>query len=355
MMLFARRRLLACLGVAAAGVALHPARALANRARRDVVCRMPTMRLNGDGFYAEFAARIGNEGDSVMARGTLTIPVAFPTEDTPDTAAAIREAETRVVLRVRLAFSSAVPEVRVDRYELALDVSRYMYGVDVRPINSLLVGDNHVPPTFIPDETTPVISAAWSAFLNGEQATVWAEDADRRIAPELSDGRREPYAFLYAQNRVMIEDAMRIVFPGFVEMIERHAVLAQSDGPSAPGTDLGQNCEIPSAGAPCFFTTATTGAVGLPDTCFELQALRRFRDTVLTRTATGRALIAEYYLIAPALVSAIDARPDARRVWLGLYRAYVLPVAVLARLGLSRLALAHYTRLVRRIQALAAS
>lgn len=350
---FARRRFLACIGLAATGATLHPERALANLARRDVNCQIPTIRLNGEGYFAEFGARVRNEGDRVEAAGTISIPVAYLTKDTPNNATAIRAAESRVMLRVRLAYSSARPDLRVDRYELGLNGPGYLYGLDIRPIYSLLVGDDHVSPTFRPEGASPSTQSAWSAFLNGKECTVWIEDTERQLDRALTDGRSEPYAYLFVQNRLDIRAAIRDLMPRFAEMIERHATLAQSVGTTTPGAELGQDCRIPSAGAPCFFTTATCGAVGLPDECFELRTLRQFRDMNLMRSADGRALVAEYYRIAPALVAAIDARADARRVWIGLYRAYVLPVAVLARLGLSRLAVAHYARLVRRVRALA--
>ncbi len=50
----------------------------------------------------------------------------------------------------------------------------------------------------------------------------------------------------------------------------------------------------------CFLTTATCGAFGLPEDCFELRALRRFRDRYMTRKPPGRAGIADYCAKAPA-------------------------------------------------------
>lgn len=56
----------------------------------------------------------------------------------------------------------------------------------------------------------------------------------------------------------------------------------------------------------CFITTAVCEYEGKPDDCAELTAFRAFRDGWLSRTEEGRDLIAEYYEIAPILVSAID-------------------------------------------------
>lgn len=96
----------------------------------------------------------------------------------------------------------------------------------------------------------------------------------------------------------------------------------------------------------CFLTTATVGAVGLADDCWELSTLRRFRDGWLARQPFGAALIAEYYRLAPALVALIDARADARKIWLESWAFGIVPAAMAARLGLNRLALWLYRRMV---------
>lgn len=53
----------------------------------------------------------------------------------------------------------------------------------------------------------------------------------------------------------------------------------------------------------CFITTAVCENSGKADNCYELTAFRRFRDEELSKTADGRALIEEYYRVAPAIVS----------------------------------------------------
>ena len=53
----------------------------------------------------------------------------------------------------------------------------------------------------------------------------------------------------------------------------------------------------------CFITTAVCENAGKRDDCYELTAFRRFRDEELAKTADGRALIEEYYRVAPAIVS----------------------------------------------------
>ena len=103
--------------------------------------------------------------------------------------------------------------------------------------------------------------------------------------------------------------------------------------------------------AACFFTTAAAGTLGLSDDCWELHTLRAFRDGPLSLTSQGRDLIRRYYDEAPHLVARVNRRPDARSQWLAAYWLYVLPCAVMARLGLTGQAVNHYTRLFNRLAA----
>jgi hypothetical protein len=64
----------------------------------------------------------------------------------------------------------------------------------------------------------------------------------------------------------------------------------------------------------CFLTSAACTHRGLPDTCHELQTLRNFRDTYLTQSTEGQALIDHYYEVAPDI--AARATPtDLEYVW----------------------------------------
>ena len=117
--------------------------------------------------------------------------------------------------------------------------------------------------------------------------------------------------------------------------------------------DAGQ-CEYSKdpvdASPPCFLTTATCGAIGLPDDCFELRALRRFRDRFMARTPTGRAEIADYYAQAPAIAARLAAEPGARALR-RLYRTTILPCAILATLGFDRLTHRLYRGMMQRLAA----
>ena len=76
----------------------------------------------------------------------------------------------------------------------------------------------------------------------------------------------------------------------------------------------------------CFLTTACSEALGLPDDCLELSALRWLRDGYVLKLPTGRRELEIYYDLAPAIVRALDARPDRIEVYRRIYEGLVAPV-----------------------------
>jgi len=65
----------------------------------------------------------------------------------------------------------------------------------------------------------------------------------------------------------------------------------------------------------CFITTAVCDSFGKPDDCYELQSFRAFRDEIMGNSETGRALIHEYYDIAPGIVTCIDMQEDRKEIY----------------------------------------
>ncbi|MDI9363784.1 MAG: hypothetical protein QM541_02445 [Flavobacterium sp.] len=55
----------------------------------------------------------------------------------------------------------------------------------------------------------------------------------------------------------------------------------------------------------CYFTTACTEFYGLPDDCYQLQTLRQFRDTYMSKNQKDIALVKLYYRVAPTIVKKI--------------------------------------------------
>lgn len=103
----------------------------------------------------------------------------------------------------------------------------------------------------------------------------------------------------------------------------------------------------------CYLTTATVEAIGLRDDCWELEALRAFRDGAVQNMLGGDALIAKYYGEAPYIVTRINARHDAPLIWCKFYVLHIFPAALSARLGLYGLALKIYKRAIRYLERLA--
>lgn len=98
----------------------------------------------------------------------------------------------------------------------------------------------------------------------------------------------------------------------------------------------------------CFITSACCEALGLADDCFELAALRRYRDQVLAKRSDGAVMIALYYRIAPKILAEIPAAERSTRLH-RIYACYILPSAIAARLGLDALAYRLYARMMRRL------
>ncbi|MBE6976596.1 MAG: hypothetical protein E7439_05315 [Ruminococcaceae bacterium] len=79
----------------------------------------------------------------------------------------------------------------------------------------------------------------------------------------------------------------------------------------------------PSGG--CFLTSACVEAKGLPDDCYELTILRKFRDEYLAKQENGQCEIRHYYVVAPSIVEKIKKSPDANSVFEKIYHDLVLP------------------------------
>lgn len=98
----------------------------------------------------------------------------------------------------------------------------------------------------------------------------------------------------------------------------------------------------------CFLTEACCAEVGLPDDCFELTVLRRYRDHVLAVRPGGAAEIRVYYALAPVLLRALG-HEQRKRDLLRLYFTHILPCAVLATCGLNGAAHSRYVAMMVRL------
>lgn len=73
----------------------------------------------------------------------------------------------------------------------------------------------------------------------------------------------------------------------------------------------------------CYITTAVCQSSNLPDDCFELETLRKFRDHYMTQTSERIELLNEYYRRAPAIVSKINGRSDKAEIYKAIKTSYI--------------------------------
>jgi len=122
--------------------------------------------------------------------------------------------------------------------------------------------------------------------------------------------------------------------PGLLWAAERQAALA--------ALAAEEKCEPPES---CFITTACCQVLGLGDDCFELRALRRYRDHVLAKRPGGAGDIAAYYELAPLILARLPRETRTERLR-SVYARYILPSALAAHLGLGTLAYWLYVRML---------
>ncbi len=75
----------------------------------------------------------------------------------------------------------------------------------------------------------------------------------------------------------------------------------------------------------CYVTTAVCMNLEKGIDCEELRLIKEFRDGYLSSTKEGRAMIEEYYDIAPTLVKRIAKERDAHHTYLILWNTYLSP------------------------------
>lgn len=100
--------------------------------------------------------------------------------------------------------------------------------------------------------------------------------------------------------------------------------------------------KISSTDDGCFITTATCLSEGKPDNCCELEAFRKYRDEVLLNSEEGKALVHEYYQIAPSIVSRISKETNAAEIYRFLFEHYIEPGYMLLSAGKGEQAKALY-------------
>lgn len=97
-----------------------------------------------------------------------------------------------------------------------------------------------------------------------------------------------------------------------------------------------------SGSGPCYISTACVQHKGLPDDCYELETLRRFRDELCAQDESLRDLFLHYYRKAPLVLAALDSCPDRERRFECLYDGLVLKCVRLLEAGKAQEALGVY-------------
>ncbi len=78
-----------------------------------------------------------------------------------------------------------------------------------------------------------------------------------------------------------------------------------------------------SSSSICFLTTICCEYKGLPDDCEELQTMRKFRDSYLSKTEQGQRLIKFYYDRAPIIVEKINSSPQKEKICEYIYNQII--------------------------------
>lgn len=83
----------------------------------------------------------------------------------------------------------------------------------------------------------------------------------------------------------------------------------------------------------CFITTAVCDSFGKADDCYELTMFRNFRDNWLINQSDGKALIDEYYSIAPTIVKKINNLNNAGQIYKSIWNEYLKPCLEFIEIG----------------------
>lgn len=101
----------------------------------------------------------------------------------------------------------------------------------------------------------------------------------------------------------------------------------------------------------CYITTAVCEALGKDDQCEELLCLRDYRDHWLLLTENGQDLVDQYYESAPAILEAIQKRPDYKAICEEIYQSYIRPCVKMIGEGRYEDCKSHYMAMVAGLKA----
>ena len=100
----------------------------------------------------------------------------------------------------------------------------------------------------------------------------------------------------------------------------------------------------------CLLSSACVAARGLPDDCYELATLRKFRRDHLEGTTRGNMILKEYQTISGQILRWIEGHSDRKFLYDDLYRRLVRGTVELINIEQIEAAINHYQAIVREYQ-----
>lgn len=100
----------------------------------------------------------------------------------------------------------------------------------------------------------------------------------------------------------------------------------------------------------CYITTAVCQSLNKSDDCYELSALRKYRDEYLLSSESGREIVKEYYNIAPTIVKRIDRQPHSRDIYRKIWEDYLNPCICLIEENKKEECKNRYVDMVRKLE-----
>lgn len=131
----------------------------------------------------------------------------------------------------------------------------------------------------------------------------------------LFNDQYEHWSKLEINSGRLVSDEVHDLYGKYLDCLKKAGAL---------GNDTAQK-EFDRQVSSCFITTAVCGSFGKPDNCYELTSFRNFRDKWLVNQADGKALIAEYYEIAPEIVRRINSMGNAKEIYRSIWDNYLQP------------------------------
>lgn len=102
-------------------------------------------------------------------------------------------------------------------------------------------------------------------------------------------------------------------------------------------------------GPKCILSSASVSYKGLPDNCYELELLRNFRDTFMSKLPNGEQLIEEYYSLSDAIIEKVELDKIENEFYEKVFNELIIPSVKLIEEKQHNNALQYYRNFVLKI------